>query len=98
MRPGDGFLGRTQIFGGLFRLHHGGAPFGKRGLLANFRGELAEFIDGVAQPFRFAAGAFDFGAMGRDRSLSRAPFIPEPAHLGGVKLDAAKGVDQSAVR
>ena len=98
LRPGNGFLGRTQILGGFFRLHHGGAPVGERSLLARLGGELAEFVDRVPQPFRFAAGALDFGAMRRDRGLAFAPFVPQPAYPDGVGLDAAKRIDERAVR
>ena len=88
---------RAQILGDLFRLHHGGAPFGERRLLAGFRRETAELLDGVAQPFRLAARALDLGAMMGDGLLARAPLVPQPCHVGGVAFDAAIGVEQSAM-
>ena len=45
----------AQILGDLFGLHHGGAPLGERGLLAGLGREVAELLDGVAQPVGLAA-------------------------------------------
>ena len=78
MRSTDRLERRAQILGGLLRLHHGGAPVGKRGLLAGLRAETAELVDRMAKPLGLAAGALDLGAMRRDRGLARAPLVPQP--------------------
>jgi hypothetical protein len=97
LRAGDAVQRRAQILGDLFRLHHGGAPFGQRRLLAGFGCQTAELLDRVAQPFRLAARPLDLGAMIRDGVLARAPLVPQPRHLGGVAFDAAIGVEQGAM-
>ena len=88
----------AQIVGDFFRLHHPGAAFGERGLLADLRVEAAELVDGVAQPFGFALGALDVGAMALDGDVARAPLVPQPRHFRGVVVDPAIGVEQRAVR
>ena len=98
LRAGDGLERDAQVFGDLFRLHHAGAPFGERGLFAGFRRELAEFLDGVAQPFGLALRALDVGAVGGDGGFARAPLGPQPPDLRGLGFDAAIGVDERAVR
>src|ERR1700692_818286 len=95
---GDGVGGRAKILGDFFRLHHGGAPFGERRLLAGFRREAAKLVDRMTQPFRLAACPLDLGAVMGDGVLARAPLVPQPRYLGGVAFDAAIGVEQSAVR
>ena len=75
-RPADGLVRGAQIVGDFFRLHHDGAALGERGLLAGLRTEPAEFVDGMAQPFGFAAGTLDRGAVALDRGFARAPLGP----------------------
>ena len=77
LRTGNGVERRAQILGGFFRLHHRGTPFGERGFLAALRRELPKLIDGVAQPLRLAAGAFDVSAMRRHSSLACAALFPQ---------------------
>ena len=87
----------AQVFGHLLGLHHAGAAFGQRGFLARLRRQLAEFLDGVAQPVAFALGALDLGAMGIGRSLRGAARLPEARDLGGIGFQPAEGIEQAAM-
>ena len=97
LRAGDAVVGGAQILGDLLRLHHAGAALGERGLLAGFRRELAELIDGVAQPIRFAVCPLDLGAVFFDRHLAGTALFPKPRDRGGVTIDPAIGIEQRAM-
>ena len=76
IRSGDAVMSGAQILADFFRLHHGGAALGERRFLACLRGEFAELVDGMAQPFGFTCRALDRGAMFGDGRLARAAFDP----------------------
>ena len=94
---GDRLMGVAQVLGHLLGLHHDGAALGERGLLARLRGKRAEFLDRMAQPVALALGALDLGAVGVGRLRCRAPRLPQRCDLGGVGLQRAEGVEQTAV-
>ena len=95
--PRYGIERRAQILRDFFRLHHAGAAFGKRRLLAGFGLQPAEFVDGVAQPFGLACGPLDGGAVIGHRDLARAALAPQRRHFGGLVLDAPIGIEQGAM-
>jgi hypothetical protein len=91
-------MGRTQIVGDLLGLHHRGAAFGECCLLAGLRRQPAEFIDGVAQPFRLAVGALHLCLVALHGCFALPPLRPQIGNVRRVRFKAAIGVEQRPVR
>ena len=73
MGAADGVLRLAQIGGDLLALHHRGAAFGERGLLAIPGRKLLQFVGGMAQIIRLAGGAFHADAMLVEHRVGGAP-------------------------
>ena len=98
MRAADRLLRLAQVAGDLLALHHGGAAFGERGLLAVLRLQRLQFVGGVAQIVRLARGAFHAGAMLVERGVGGAPRLPQRFQRRDLLLQPGKGVEQLPVR
>ena len=90
-------MGRTQIVGDFLGLHHRGAAFGERGLLAGLRRQPAELLDGVAQPFGLAAGALHLRIVTLHGCFALPPLRPQIRNARRVRFNAAIGVEQRPV-
>ena len=97
LRTADRGLRLAQILRDLLTLHHHGAPFRQRGLLAFQRIEFLQFIRGMAQIVRLAGGAFHPGAMFIQRRAGRAARIPQRFDGGDIFLEGGKSIKQPAV-
>ena len=79
-------------------LHYGGAPLGQHGFFASSGGKPGQLGEGVAQVIGLRSRLFDPRPLAR--VLGRE--TPHPciggAHFGGRKVQAAKGIDQLAMR
>jgi len=97
LRAGDRLVDVAQIGGHLLRLHHAGAFLRQRGFLRRRGREPRQLLDRVAQKIGLALRPRDLGAMGFDLGRARLPRFPQPCNLGGVRLEAAEGIEQAAM-
>ena len=97
MVAADGIQRLAQVGGDLLALHHGGAAFGERGLLAVLGRKLLQFVGGVPQIVRLARGSLHAGAMLVEHGVGGAPCLPQQLQRGDVLLEAGKRVEQAPV-
>ena len=97
MIAADRILRLAQIGGDLLALHHRGAAFGKRGLLAVPGRELLQLVGGMAQIVGLARGALHAGAMLVERGVGGAPCVPKLLQRRDVLLEPGKGIEQAPV-
>ena len=97
MIAADRVLRLAQIGGDLLALHHRGAAFGQRGLLAVLRRELLQFVGGVAQIVGLAGGALHAGAMLVEHAVGGAPRLPQLLQRRDILFEAGERVEQPAM-
>ena len=98
MRAADRFLRLAQVAGDLLALHHRGAAFGKRRLLAVLGLQRLQLVGGMAQIIRLTGGALHAGAMLVERIVGGPPRLPERFQRRDFLLQPGEGVEQLPVR
>ena len=67
-------------------------------LLACLRGELLQFVGGMAQPIGLAQRTLDLRAMSGDSFLRMPPVVPQSLDAGRLAFQPAESVEQPAMR
>ena len=88
----------AQVGRDLLALHHHGAPFGERGLLAIRRREHFQFVGSMAQIIGLARGTLHAGAMFVQCCVGRAPCVPQHFEQADILLQPAERIEQAAMR
>ncbi len=97
MVAADRLLRLAQIGGDFLALHHHRAPVGERGLLAVLGRQVLQLIRGMAQIIRFPRGPLHAGAVLVERTVCRAPCLPELLQRRDVLFQPGEGIEQPAV-
>jgi hypothetical protein len=88
----------ADVAGDALGLHHAGADFRQRLLLAVLRREHFQFLDGGAQVIGLAGGGLHLLAVAAQRAFGFFPLVIERSDIGGRLAETAEGIEQQAVR